>query len=107
MVSVVFGHKEGEVFHIDQWLMSCRVLKRDLEFAMMDELVRRCRNIGVRVIRGYYYPTRKNKMVQDFYRLQGFDRASEDEDGNSVWNLDISEGYQDKNDVIGIGDREL
>ena len=107
VVSVVFGHKEADVFHIDQWLMSCRVLKRDMEYAMMDELARRCLAAGIRVIRGYYYPTKKNNMVRDFYRLQGFDRISEDEDGNTVWEKDLSEGYENQNDVIRIGDHEL
>ena len=107
VVSVVFGHKEDKVFHIDQWLMSCRVLKRDMESAMMDELVRRCLEAGMTVIRGYYYPTKKNQMVRDFYRLQGFEKISEDEGGNTEWELDISKGYQYKNDVIRIGDREL
>ena len=87
--------------------MSCRVLKRDMESAMMDELVRRCLEAGMTVIRGYYYPTKKNQMVRDFYRLQGFEKISEDEGGNTEWELDISKGYQYKNDVIRIGDREL
>ena len=107
VVSVVFGHKEGRVFHIDQWLMSCRVLKRDMEFAMMDELVRRCLEAGIGVIRGYYYPTKKNQMVRDFYRLQGFEKISEDADGNTVWETEISNDYQNKNNVIQIRDREL
>ena len=107
VVSVVFGHIDGDIFHIDQWLMSCRVLKRDMEYAMMDELVLRCSEAGIRVIRGYYFPTKKNKMVQDFYCLQGFDRISEDGDGNTVWEKDISKGYRKQNDVIQIRDRDL
>ena len=102
VVSVVFGHQEGSVFHIDLWLMSCRVLKRDMEFAMMDELVRRCREKGIGHIRGYYYPTRKNKMVKDFYGTQGFTKISEDNDENAVWELDINSGYENKNNVIAV-----
>lgn len=103
VVTVVFGHKEETIFHIDQWLMSCRVLKRDMEYAMMDELVRRCREAGVRVIRGYYFPTKKNNMVKDFYGQMGFDRISEDEEGNTIWETDISKEYRNKNDVIRAG----
>ena len=38
VVSVVIGRLSGEKCYIDLWIMSCRVLKRDMEYAMMDEL---------------------------------------------------------------------
>ena len=83
--------------------MSCRVLKRDMEFAMLDRLVERCREQGISKIKGYYYPTAKNKMVKDLYGKFGFDRLSEDEDGNSVWELSVSD-YEIRNKVIKVGD---
>ncbi len=107
VVSVVFGHRDRNVFHIDLWLMSCRVLKKNMEFAMMDELVRRCQAAGTAILRGYYYPTKKNRMVKDFYGLLGFSEISADADGNTVWELDISDGYQEKNDVIQITGEQL
>lgn len=88
------------VLHIELWLMSCRVLKRDMEFAMMDALVNACTECGIGSIIGYYYPTAKNAMVKEFYATQGFDRISEDDEGNSVWRYDILEGYEKKNKVI-------
>ena len=85
--------------------MSCRVLKRDMEFAMMDELVGNCQERGIKEIYGYYYPTAKNKMVKEFYGLQGFEKVSEDDVGNAVWRLDISEGYEKKNHVIQMNEQ--
>jgi FkbH-like protein len=102
VVSVVFGHREGEIFHIDLWLMSCRVLKRDMEFAMMDELVRRCRAAGIKTIKGYYFPTKKNGMVRDFYGIHDFVKVSEDEEGNTVWELADISSYKRKNSVIKV-----
>lgn len=104
VVSVVFGHVDQDdktLFCIDLWLMSCRVLKRDMEFAMMDSLVAECKNRGVLKIRGYYYPTAKNKMVKDFYALHGFEKTSEDADGNATWERGI-EDYQNRNHVIAV-----
>lgn len=92
---------KGAVLHIDLWLMSCRVLKRDMESAMMDELVRRCVGRGIRRIYGYYYPTAKNGMVKEFYALQGFERISE-QDGSTVWKFDIPESYEKKNRYIAV-----
>ena len=102
VVALTFGHQEGEDFHIDLWLMSCRVLKRDMEFAMMDKLVALCRERGIKRIYGYFYPTAKNKMVKDFYALQGFEKISEDEAGNATWLMEDLEGYTDKNSVIKV-----
>ena len=73
-----------------------------MEFAMMDELVSKCLEKGITEIRGYYYPTEKNKMVREFYGLQGFSKIEEDEKGNSVWKLDLNETYVKKNNVIEI-----
>ena len=102
VVSVVIGNMDGEVCNIDLWLMSCRVLKRDMEYAMMDELVRHCLANGVKIIRGFYYPTQKNGMVREFFGLQGFTKVSEDSEGNTVWEFEIPESYSLKNHYIEI-----
>lgn len=101
IVSVVIGRKEGRTLHIELWLMSCRVLKRDMELAMLDKLVERAAEQGIAEICGYYYPTAKNAMVRDLYGSFGFEKQSEDADGNSVWKLKTA-GYQQKNQVIKV-----
>lgn len=106
VISVVIGHQTGEVLHIDLWIMSCRVLKRDMEYAMMDRLVEMAQEAGVSEIRGYYYPTAKNRMVKEFYSLQGFDKIEEDQQGNSQWRLQLTKGYQKKNHVIAVNVQE-
>ena len=102
LVTVVCGHVDENVLHIDLWLMSCRVLKRDMEYAMMDELVKCCQRNGIDTIRGYYYPTKKNKMVSDFYGQMGFTKINEDNEGNSIWELKHLEEYRPKNSVIEV-----
>lgn len=100
VVSVVIGEKEEKTLHIRLWLMSCRVLKRDMEFAMMDTLVEACKKQDIDTIYGYYYPTAKNAMVREFYALQGFEKTEEDEQGNSTWKYEIPADYPYKNEVI-------
>ena len=102
VVSVVIGHRKGKTLHVDLWIMSCRVLKRDMEYAMMDCLVEACREKGIETITGYYYPTAKNRMVENFYALQGFTKTEEDEEGNTVWLYEIPEPYEKKNKYIEI-----
>jgi len=89
VVSVVLGEVEGSTLHIRLWLMSCRVLKRDMEFAMLDELARLAKERGLAEMRGYYRPTDKNAMVKEFYRKMGFALITEDTNGGSEWALQL------------------
>ena len=73
--------------------MSCRVLKRGMEDAMMDAVVSDAAAKGVTTVVGRYYPTAKNSMVRDFYAQMGFTKVSEGEDGATEWRLDVA-GYQ-------------
>lgn len=102
VVSVVIGQIKGEQLDIILWLMSCRVLKRDMEFAMMDTLAQKARRMGIKKLVGYYFPTTKNSMVKNFYDLQGFTKTVEAEDGGTIWELDLSRNYTNKNNVIQI-----
>ena len=106
VVSIMIGRKEKDALHIELWLMSCRVLKRDMEYAMMDALVKRCRDCGITQIYGYFYPTAKNAMVKDFYALQEFEKLEEDAEGNAKWIFRIPEQYALKNQVITVTESE-
>lgn len=100
VVSVVIGRIREEELHLELWLMSCRVLKRGMESAMMDEVVLHAKSKGIHKIVGYYYPTAKNGMVKDFYESQGFQKISGDDEGRTLWELEISGGYEKKNTII-------
>lgn len=100
VVSVVIGRKDGETLHIDLWIMSCRVLKREMEFAMLDKLVEKAQADGIKKIIGYYYPTAKNSMVKELFGSFGFAKTS-DESGNTVWELE-TDGYKPYTKHISI-----
>ena len=107
VVSLIIGKTGGnerDELHIELWLMSCRVLKRDMEYAMMDRLVEKGRTAGIKRLVGYYYPTARNTMVKEFYGLLGFDKISEDGEGNSIWDFEIAGKYEEGNKVIMIKD---
>jgi FkbH-like protein len=93
LVSMVIGRVEGEVLDIELWVMSCRVLKRDMEKAMFDCLVQDAAARGVHTLRGHYYPTAKNLLVKDFYATIGFRLKAEDAAGNREYQFDIPAEY--------------
>jgi len=100
LISIIIASIEGTVCHIELWLMSCRVLKRDMEFAMLDALVDACREKGVTELVGYYYKTAKNSMVSDLFEKFGFILVEQNDD-DSVWKLSL-ENYEHKNKFIKV-----
>ena len=68
--------------------MSCRVLQRGMEFAMLDVLVSKAKKQNLKTIIGYYSRTDKNKMVEKFYNNLGFTLLEESEN-TSKWSLKV------------------
>ncbi len=80
-MSVLIGRAVADTVELDVWLMSCRVLNRELELAMFDALVERCQARGIRKIVGVYIPSKKNGMVAGHYSSLGFSQV----DGAIRW----------------------
>jgi FkbH-like protein len=93
LVSVVIGSIHGDTLEIDLWLMSCRVLKREMEYAMFDSLVEECLSRGVRKIVGFYIPTKKNGMVAQHYKSLGFSEREGSPRERVVWDYEIPEPF--------------
>lgn len=72
LIAIVIATIRGEELVVDTWLMSCRVLKRQVEEEVFNELLRLARSNGLSRIRGVYLPSAKNGMVRDLYATLGF-----------------------------------
>lgn len=79
LISVVIGKKDGDTMRLDTWLMSCRVLKRQVEEEVLNEIARLAKARGCTRLEGVFLPTPKNEMVRDFYGRMGFTLTSESE----------------------------
>lgn len=80
---------DEDAWEIDTWLMSCRVLGRKVEHAMLHALVAGARSAGKKVIRASYLRTAKNHMVADLYDKLGFERIDQTEGGDRYYRLDV------------------
>lgn len=76
---------EGEEAEVDTLLMSCRVLGRKVEDALLAFLGERARARGARAVTGRYLPTAKNAQVEGFYPDRGFAAV-----GDGVYRLDVT-----------------
>jgi FkbH-like protein len=84
IISVVAVARDSEDdARIDTWLMSCRVLGRNVEEAILADVVARARALGVRRLIGEYCPTAKNGLVSELYPRLGFDEIGRN--GTSVF----------------------
>jgi len=57
--------------------MSCRVIGRNVEYAMLAHIIDALRARGVRRLTAEYLRTPKNSVAQDFYLKAGFERRNE------------------------------
>ncbi|MFC6746397.1 HAD-IIIC family phosphatase [Methylobacterium persicinum] len=88
MISVVICRAEGDdVWQIDTWLMSCRVLGRQVEHMVLQELLHHARAAGVRRLVGEWRPSGRNDMVRDHYAKLGFTADGEGSEGSTRWTL--------------------
>jgi len=74
IISVVAVARDAEAdARIDLWLMSCRVLGRKVEEAILADIAARARVLGAGRLIGEYIPTAKNALVTDLYPRLGFE----------------------------------
>jgi FkbH-like protein len=102
MISVVICRPgEAGVWNIDTWLMSCRVLGRDVEHMVLGEILKHARAAGIRMLTGTYRPTERNKLVTDHYDKLGFTKVREEESGLTRWELHV-EGAEPKSARMNV-----
>jgi len=90
MISAIICRPLDGDWEIDTWVMSCRVLNRQVEAAVLNEVVRRAAAAGIRRLRGVYRATARNQMVAGHYEKLGFKlEASNPEEAR--WVLDVAE----------------
>jgi FkbH-like protein len=81
---LILKRKETDTLFIDTWIMSCRVLKRNVEELALNELMLLAKEKGYKKIIGEFIPTAKNGLVKDHFKNLGFK-----ETGNNYWETDV------------------
>ncbi|HEY6301535.1 MAG TPA: HAD-IIIC family phosphatase [Terriglobales bacterium] len=88
LVGVAIAHDEGEQCEIDTFLLSCRVIGRTVETALLAQLAESAAQRGRKRLVGWFLPTKKNVPARDFYPQHGFERQEINGTG-SLWTLDL------------------
>lgn len=90
IISILIGRLETpSTLFIETWLMSCRVIGRNVEDAILAVARQEAVRLGARTLVGEYLPSPKNQMVCDLYNRLGFSPADAVGEGQR-WTLDLT-----------------
>lgn len=77
LIGVLIAQREKSHWIVDTWLMSCRVIGREVEAFMFRDMVQSARQSGAHQIEGRYLPTAKNGLVEQLLPRMGFIETGE------------------------------
>src|ERR1017187_560300 len=89
LAGVAISHDEGEQCAVDTFLLSCRVIGRTVETALLAHLAESAAQRARKRLVGWFLPTRKNAPARDFYQQHGFE-CHETNGAGSLWALDLN-----------------
>lgn len=81
----------GEVPVIEEFVMSCRVMGKNIEQGVVSDVEECLRQEGFGRVRGIYIPTAKNKPVADLYRQLGYLEVADSEAMGKVYEISLEE----------------
>jgi FkbH-like protein len=83
VVGLALAQNRGSSCYIDSLLLSCRVIGRGVETALLAYIAECARETGAKRLVGEFIPTKKNAPCATFYPDQGFTEISSPEEGSS------------------------
>lgn len=86
IVGVVIANIQDTAWKIDTFLLSCRVIGRTVETAVLSFLVEKARRSGATSVEGSFVPTEKNAPAADFYPAHGFQKTGS-RGKSTLWSL--------------------
>jgi FkbH-like protein len=89
VVGVAIVKKKDADWWIDSMLMSCRVIGRSVETALLAKIVKDARAEGASRIIGEYIPTKKNPPAAQVYENHGFGMPTQTEENGTSWILNL------------------
>jgi len=88
LVGVAITYDVGEQCEVDTFLLSCRVIGRTVETALLAHLAESAAQRGCKRLTGWFLPTKKNTPARDFYEQHDFELQVTTCEG-SLWTLDL------------------
>lgn len=65
---------------IDTFLLSCRIIGRDIEYAFLDFILNSVKKLNIKIIKANYFKTQKNNQVNEFFDKCNFTLKNNNEE---------------------------
>lgn len=95
IVSAAIVDMAGEEPILAEWVLSCRVMGRQVEDALLGHMESELQAAGYEILRGRYVPTAKNQPVSGLYQRMGYQpvsrEISREEDGALQYRIHLKE----------------
>ncbi|MCX6787225.1 MAG: HAD-IIIC family phosphatase [Candidatus Kaiserbacteria bacterium] len=86
----------GTEARLDTFLMSCRVMGRDVEYAFLEECIKKLSAAGFKKMNASFIPTAKNIPAKDFLKTAGFTQVKSAPRGTKEYTLTIRAHLKEK-----------
>lgn len=93
--------KSNKTIYIDTFLMSCRIIGRNIEYVFMDHFIQKAQALGFNTLKATYIPSKKNAQVKDLYENIGFELINS-ESGTKEYELYVDNYKSSKINYINI-----
>lgn len=74
---------------IEEFVMSCRVMGKNIEYALVEDVERELQKRGFTHLRGKYLPTAKNHSVKNLYPQLGYERLADTGQGGEEFEIQL------------------
>jgi FkbH-like protein len=91
ITGVMIVKQEADTWMIDTFLLSCRVIGRGIEDAMLAYIIEQAKAEGIRTLIGEFVQSKKNAPAMEFYKKNGFSLKNNEE--SEIWEYDVAKGY--------------
>ena len=92
IVGLAIANIRKNSLDIHTFLLSCRVIGRSVETALLSELYDQARNHDLEYLTGRIVSTPKNLPVRDLFERHGFKIDSSNGEGETIWRLALASG---------------
>lgn len=90
IVGLMMARHERDVWRLDTFLLSCRVIGRTVETAMLAWLAQQARQAGAAALIGEFIPTKKNAPAAGVYAAHGFETVPGATQPASMWSYALA-----------------
>ena len=74
ITSIIFIKIEKDIAIIENWVMSCRIFGKSIEYAFFQNIFNDLISDNITTIKGNYFPTNKNTVISELYKSLNFNK---------------------------------